>query len=306
MGVKTVKFIPNLLPNEKPSALEEVCFKVLDEEQKREDLLQKLFPKTSAARGRDYCGEENSLPAMLCSALKQILPMSGLTTREEIEESITDFLESHEEEARAQFQATVTTIIERETGRIPTDDDLKNIISKAEAEGRFDCEARRVLTNGNELQIFEDVQDTLQWAVCSVYASLEARDTYGKGLLCVVPKKLPTNWGRYIALLAQAKLIAEIDFPHCAKQKGGNRKLETRDEFSKTIPEAVRLAGGVEAWKRLTLTNQIRFLQDASEKYRAKGAVSFSTAKNWIERATEIGLFELIQNEENKQSCKSE
>ena len=297
MGVKTVNFIPNLLPNEEPSAVEEACFKVLEEDEKREALLQALFPKTSAARGRDYCGEENSLPAMLCSALKQILPASGLTTREEVEESITNFLESHEEEARAQFQATVRTIIEREIGRTPTDDDLKRLISQAEADGRFYCEARRTLTNGNGLQIFEDVQDTLQWAVCSVYASFEARDVYGKGLVSITSKDLPTNWVRCIALLAQARLIAEIDFPRCAKQKGGNRKLEERDEFSKTIPEAVRLAGGIEAWKRLTLTNQIRFLQDASEKYRTKGAVSFSTAKNWIERATDCGLFELIQTE---------
>lgn len=297
MGEKTVKLIPSFLPNEEPSELDKLCFRGLEEDQKREDLLRKLFPKTRAARGQDYDGEENSLPAMLCEALKQILPASGLTTREEIEESITDFLESHEEEARAQFRATVRTIIERETGRTPTDDDLKRLISQAEASGKFDHEARRTLTNGNELQIFEDVQNTLQWAVCSVYASIEDWETYRGDLLGIAPKELPMVWVRYIALLAQARLIAEIDFPHCAKQKGGNRKLEKRDEFAKTIPEAVRLAGGVEAWKRLTLTNQIRFLQDASEKYRAKGAVSFSTAKNWIERAPECGLLDLVPNE---------
>ena len=274
MGEKTVNLIPSFLPNEAPTELDKLCFRVFEEDRKREELLQRLFPKTRAARGQDYDGGEDSLPAMLCDELKQILPASGLTTKEEITESINDFLEIHEEEARTQFQSAAERVSE---GKL-TADELKEAIADNEKRGRFNREARRTLTNGNELQIFEDVQNTLQWAVCSVYASLE-------------------DWETYKALLAQARLIAEIDFPHCAKQKGGNRKLEKRDEFSKTIPEAVRLAGGVEAWKRLTLTNQIRFLQDASEKYRAKGVVSFSTAKNWIERATECGLLDLVPNE---------
>lgn len=293
MGEKTVNLIPSFLPNEAPTELDKLCFRVFEEDRKREELLQRLFPKTSAARGQDYDGGADSLPAMLCDELKQILPASGLTTKEEITESINDFLEIHEEEARTQFQLAAERVSE---GKL-TADELKKAIADNEKRGRFNREARRTLTNGNELQIFEDVQHTLQWAVCSVYASLEDWETYKGDLLGIDPKKIPPIWVRYIALLAQARLIAEIDFPHCAKQKGGNRKLEKRDEFSKTIPEAVRLAGGVEAWKRLTLTNQIRFLQDASEKYRAKGAVSFSTAKNWIERATECGLLDLVPNE---------
>lgn len=302
MGEKTVNLIPSFFPNEAPSELDKLCFRALEEDRKREELLQRLFPKTSSARGQDYDGGEDSLPAMLCDALKQILPASGLTTKEEITESINDFLEIHEEEARAQFQSAAERVSE---GKL-TADELKQVIADNEKRGRFNREARRTLTNGNELQIFEDVQNTLQWAVCSVYASFEDWETYRGDLLGIAPKEIPTNWVRYIALLAQARLIAEIDFPHCTKQKGGNRKLEEREEFSKTIPEAVRLAGGFKKWQKLTLTNQIRFLQDASEKYRTKGAVSFSTAKNWIERAEECGLFDLVREEKGEQLCKAE
>ena len=322
--------MPSLADSELTKLEKRVCARIIDAWNRGATVFPKLFSDQFA----DDMRLDPVTVDTMRDAIVIALATEEVKDAQELADALADFLEAETEEEEDRYRETARKYIEKleiptdeqdearhlekmkreldsigaaekfcllPTRELKTPEGLEKFIDIKRRDGGFRISAAHKLYIG-ELIIYEDASDTVMAALCSAYVLLE------KNLLKdMVPdfscismafhgnRVTQDEFMRLYATLKGALKMREIDYPDCARQKGGRARIEERDDFRMTIESAILAAGGFEAWNRKTADQQITAIMESSKEH-GKG-IGLSSARDWRRRAKGAGLFEVKKTE---------
>lgn len=248
---------------------------------------RKVFPHLFSRRFSEERAVDPICAEKMRELISRALALTEIDSAKKIENLKAEFLKEEEATIEEEYRAADFW---KDCGY--SEYEIEGFLESSRKRGKFERQAYRSFVLGQDIAIYDTADDTLARALCAAHARLETR-LFEKQKSYFSRAITQADFMGLYAMLQGAMLVKQIDYPQCAKQKGGREKIESSEAFRLTIADALKAEGGLDKWKRLSVDDQLFAIVKASQKYRNNGKrLSFSSAKVWKDRAAKVGLFE--------------